>query len=546
MGQELATRRIRFDWQILPLLAAALWGLLAAYSTRLAIIPFGFVLLGVALYFLLANLPDPIRVGGHSRSVLAGFLAVMPLVLSLGFLLTNDWSRWLGKLNALNPILEVLAADSLRSIRLGFNPNSIGSAIATLLPLQLFALRRARRWVAVVAIAISLAALLLSQARGAWLALALAGSAWALWNFISARVSNRRQAHAIWLILAVIGCTACVAAITLTPLGVSLLDRSGDRINIWRNSLSLVRDYPLTGLGLGSYEMAYASYALLTHVGYVAHAHNLPIDVWLSLGALGLIALLGMMLNAIWPKPSSPWRLAALASLAVIVLHGMLDDALWGSVVLIPVMFVPLALLIRPADLPSAAPRRRVQPALAIWLAAAAGLLAVLITATGQATLVANWGALLQTRAELSMYQWPDTPLQDALRRSNQGETALVSDLYQRAVALDPGNATAQWRLGQIELAQGSYDEACRHLAAAYVVVPEQRATRQLLGECYALSDRADLAVELWRTIDTSEAQLTLRRWWYETYLGDTARTSKLNRAIAALLAEQVAVTTAR
>ena len=33
--------------------------------------------------------------------------------------------------------------------------------------------------------------------------------------------------------------------------------------------------------------MAYASYALLTHVGYVTHAHNLLLDVWLSLGASG-------------------------------------------------------------------------------------------------------------------------------------------------------------------------------------------------------------------------------------------------------------------
>ena len=103
----------------------------------------------------------------------------------------------------------------------------------------------------------------------------------------------------------------------LTPLGGWLLDRSGDRVNVWHNSLSLVRDYPLTGMGLGSYEMAYASYALLTHVGYIAHAHNLLLDVWLSLGALGLIALLGIIANAMWPKPSSPWRMAALASLSM-------------------------------------------------------------------------------------------------------------------------------------------------------------------------------------------------------------------------------------
>jgi O-antigen ligase len=101
-------------------------------------------------------------------------------------------------------------------------------------------------------------ALVLSQVRGAWLALALAASAWALWLIITARITDNRRARAIWLILAVIGGIACATAIAVSPLGGWMLESSGDRVNIWRNSFSLVRDYPLTGIGLGSYEMAYA------------------------------------------------------------------------------------------------------------------------------------------------------------------------------------------------------------------------------------------------------------------------------------------------
>jgi O-antigen ligase len=536
----LTLRRLRFDWQILPLLLAAIWGLVAAYSTRLALVEFGLVLLGVALYFLLANLPDPVRVGGKSRSVLAGLLAVLPLALSLYFLLTNDWLRSTGKLTVLQPVLEVLAANPLRTIGPGLNPNSFGGAIAVLLPLQVFAVRRTRRWLAVTLVAVSLAALLLSEARGAWLALALAASARALWNLIAARVTGPRRARAIWMFLAVTCGVVCVAALVLTPLGGWLLERSGDRLNIWRNSFSLARDYAFTGVGLGSYEMAYASYALLTHVGYVSHAHNLLLDVWLGLGAVGLLALAGLALNAAWPKPSSPWRAAALVSLLVMLVHGAVDDALWGyQGFLIPVTFIPLALLIRPAE--SSAARRTFQPALAVWLAAAVGLAVALITPSGRAALEADWGALRQTRAELSVYRWPDIPMQDVLRQNSQGEIASAAGFYQHAIDIDPGNATAQWRLGQIDLAQGQYAEACRHLAAAYGAAPEQRAIRQLLGECDALDGRVDLAVELWRTIDTSEEQLTLRSWWYETYLGDAECASRLNLAIAALQVRQAA-----
>jgi hypothetical protein len=281
-------------------------------------------------------------------------------------------------------------------------------------------------------------------------------------------------------------------------------------------------------------------YALLTHVGYVSHAHNLLLDVWLSLGALGLIAFLGMILNAVWPNPSSPWRNAALASLLVMLVHGSVDDALWGYAgILIPVMFIPLALLIRPAESTRVAPRRRVQPGLAIWPVSALGLLVMLVAPAGRAALEANWGALLQTRDELSVYHWPDVPLQDTLRRNGQ-EIALVTALYQQAASSIP--ATQPHSGAWVKSSYSRYDAACQHLAAAYVAAPEHRATRQLLGECYALSGRADQAVELWRTIDTSESQLALRRWWYESYLGDAERTSSLNRAVAMLLAGEVVV----
>jgi tetratricopeptide (TPR) repeat protein len=246
--------------------------------------------------------------------------------------------------------------------------------------------------------------------------------------------------------------------------------------------------------------------------------------------------------NAVWPKPSSTWRIAALAALLVMLVHGLVDDALWGyEGVLIPITFVPLALLIRPAESKANVARWKFRPALAVWLVAAVGLALALIAPAGRAALIANWGALQQTRAELSVYRWPDFPMQDVLRQNSQGETATVMGFYQQALDIDPGNATAQWRLGQIDLAQRHVAEACRHLASAYAAAPDQRATRQLLGECAALSGQIDQAVELWRTIDTSQSQLTLRRWWYETYLGDAESAARLKLATAALLEQQSA-----
>ena len=211
--------------------------MVAAYNTRLALVQFGLVLLGIALYFLLANLPDPVRVGGQSRSVLAGLLAVVPLALSLYFLLTNDWSRSTGKLHVCSiPFWKCWQPVRSASIGLGLNPNSIGGAIAILLPLQVFALAacaavarcRDRRNLAGGA----------ALKRGAR-RLAGAGSGCFCLGSVDhhlGAVTDRRRTRAIWLILAVIGGLACVAAIALTPLGGWLLERSGDRVDIWRNS----------------------------------------------------------------------------------------------------------------------------------------------------------------------------------------------------------------------------------------------------------------------------------------------------------------------
>jgi hypothetical protein len=202
----------------------------------------------------------------------------------------------------------------------------------------------------------------------------------------------------LW-IAAAAGCGAAVIALLLfTPVGNRLLDLGGDRRAIWQNSVDLISDYPITGLGLAGFEMVYSTYVLLTHVGYTAHAHNLWLDMWLNQGIIGVIALAGMVLNAVWPKPSSIWREPALLALGVILLHGLVDDPYYG--VALPVVFIPLGLLIRSdsaAALEAMAKRSKLQPALAVWLCAAVVFGVGLLAPARRATVEANLGALAQT-----------------------------------------------------------------------------------------------------------------------------------------------------
>ena len=126
----------------------------------------------------------------------------------------------------------------------------------------------------------------------------------------------------------------------------------------------------------------------------------------------------------------------------------------------------------------------------------------------------ANLGAVSQTRAELARYTWPEWPIQDALRRNPGVDLDPAITRYAAALGYDNGNVTASRRLGQIALARGDYETARRFLEEAYGRAPQQRATRLLLGEVYAVTGRVDDAATLWRTVDTSYGQLDGREWW--------------------------------
>lgn len=447
------------------------------------------------------------------RWVLAG----LPALIAIYLLATAGWTAWQGE----RPQAPAYA----------IHPNAAGGMIAGLLPLQIAALfsgAPTRRRLALGGALLGTAGLglLASATRGAWLALALALSGW-VWRRLLGGRARWAVALAAELVL------LAVAALA-TPLGSRFVEGLGGRPALWRNSFDLGRDYLFSGLGLAGFEMTYSTYVLLVHVGFLTHAHNLFLDVWLEQGILGAIAWIGLLGGAVrLASRQNAWRGPALAALATITLHGLVDDAFYGydgrGALL---LFVPLAVLVRGARLADGGelPGSRRHVARAVGALGLALGLVVLLSPAARAAAQANLGAVLQTRAELSIYRWPTWPLQDAVRRSPQADLAPAIARYRAALALDPGNATANRRLGQIELARGEEAAARRHLKAAYATAPEQRATRQLLGESYAIAGDLKRAADLWRTVDVSQQQLELRQWWYE-HIGEGERAHWIQQA---------------
>lgn len=507
---------------LLALFLVSAWmGALISYNTSLAWSRFAAIVVGVAVCVLFVNLPI------EKAQTVAIFL---PAIVLLYFLLTNDWTSRLGKVAWLDPLLRWFATWQPQFPGVRLDSNSLGGVLAMLLPLQVAALwgkGQLKTLGGIALIGISIIGVLISESRGAWVAL-IAVVGIGVLGQASQRIAPRSVRVAVFAVLVAMG------MLGLMIFGQTLLQLRSDRWDVWRNSLDLASDYPFTGVGLGGFEMAYSSYVVLLHVGHTIHAHDLFLDVWLEQGLLGLVtlgALIVVAIQAMWNRQTTLiWHTAAFASLGVIILHGLTDDPFYGyGGTAIPFLFLPLGVLA--SMLASEQTRLNFRFALATLSAIVVAIIIIGLVPSVRASFVANLGALAQTQAELAVYHWPEVPIQDELRRTNQIDLSPAITQYQLALVIDPNNATANRRVGQIEISRGEYVSARQHLQVAFASAPAQRATRQMLGELYAIEGNVDQAIRLWQSIDVSDGQLEIRRWWYG-HIGAREQGSQLQKAM--------------
>jgi tetratricopeptide (TPR) repeat protein len=554
----MSPRRTLFDQPLLAYFLSSIWGAAITYDPSRAAPYLAFICAGLGVYYVLALMPSHLAWRATDVRILRIIIGVVPAFIAWYFILANDWTEPVEKIAWLDPLRRWLGAWQPRVEWPQLHPNVAGGVLAMWLPLQVAALlprsgRKGAGLRASLSGAFSLVlflstsiGLLLSGLRGAWLSLAAAATL-ACWWYISGRLLAGRGGA--WGRLAVWsgGVAGVLMLLGLVYGAAPWLALRPDRVQVWRNSWDLAWDYAFTGLGLGNFTMAYSSYALLVHVPHTTHAHNLGLDVWLAQGLWGLLAFAWLAVSAfhrlaVTPFVTAPsrsnsgfdWHPAAAVSLLTLLIHGLLDDVYYGyGGAGLLVLFVPFALMARrsgrtppKAGLPNRGTRLVRTAAVAIVAA-----LAMAPRAT-RAQFEANLGARSQTAAELSVYRWPQWPLQDALRRSDAVSLDAAVEHYTAALALDPGNVTANRRMGQIELSRGQFDDARRHLGVAYRRAPNQRPTRQLFGESLAVTGDIANAARLWRTLPLSENQLAIRRYWYES-LGDAVNAQRIVAAIA-------------
>ena len=562
------------DLPMLLFLVGAFIGWWVAYNPELGTLKLHLLISAVAIYYLLAD-AKPEEVHGF----VAGFL-LLAAGIAVVFCTQHDFAAEPSKyalinqigleLNDLVPQLDIPFAHS--------NPNVIGTVLALALPFNLgwlWSLLTPRRQgtktltadakhpashpllVLILLLTGLLIAfgLLMTTSRGAWLALGgvvgifLAGQLgrWLGKKFTGRSAGGHWGALVALMIAIVSGLLLYLILLTRTdwlgsiPGGGSAVSRA----DFYGRTLSLGRDYFFSGAGLGAFQMVYSTYSLLIHVGFSPHAHNLFLQIWLEQGLLGILALGGMVLCVAWMLPrfkfssqQPPWVVtAAVLSFAVLMLHGLLDSTLYGTRPT-ALLFVPLGLIVNEyrrlqqssfQEESSGEQKKKVKryvslAILVLIMTAGAILHRPLISAA-----YANLGSVRQTQAELSVYTWPEWPIQDEVRRQVDMEPTI--DAYRKALDYDPKNLTANRRLGMISLSLGKYEEALPLLETAFASDPGGVTTRQMLGEALIVNGRVDEGADIWANIDNNQKQHSYRAFWYH-HIGDEQQSEWVDQTI--------------
>ncbi len=121
------------------------------------------------------------------------------------------------------------------------------------------------------------------------------------------------------------------------------------RFQIWNSALAILRDNPLLGIGLGTFQeyyLAYQQYFPQYLEWAVPQPHNVLLAAWLQTGILGLIGFLWLIarffsksikrINLEVSLPSEQNRnkyktAAVTAAVVIILVHGLVDTTIWKN-----------------------------------------------------------------------------------------------------------------------------------------------------------------------------------------------------------------------
>ena len=212
-----------------------------------------------------------------------------------------------------NNITDPFILESIQRRRVFFpfiTPGALGGYLAMILALTLD--RKSRIFI----IPSLLLALLLTQSLSALLSLFMGIL---VYFYLEGRLEKKKIVFigGLWLLMAGVLLVRLAASKEhLHPVFSAAM-----RLSYWKDALSIIRRFPVTGVGLGNFNLVYARYA-----------HNSYLQIWAEMGILGLVSFLWIILRIFQSAflnlsgPQDRRRTACLAAASLVFLtHNLMD-----------------------------------------------------------------------------------------------------------------------------------------------------------------------------------------------------------------------------
>jgi hypothetical protein len=432
-----------------------------------------------------------------------------------------------------------------------FTPNFAGGLLALLAPipasLGIYYWQDGQRLKAILAgliVLVILGGMFLSSSRGAWLALIFAAGLCLVWQ-LSSHLGNRANKPALLIFgLLLLIILLPLAWIISLPAGgfIDLVDQfpglptGGSRYELAVNTAKLIGDYPITGGGLRGFAGQYSQYILVIPYYLFAYSHNLYLDVAFEQGILGGVALVALIVGAciylmvrhgsLAHKTITFWlSSAAITSTFVLLVHGLVDDPLYGDLGSPLLLLVPgFALMLSRSDqVPdeedivtdqSGAGGESRQSLIGVIIPAALAVLLIAGILIFKEPIQAGWHANLGAveMAKLDLDGWPQNqwnPDQDTRMYSK----AQVQ--FEEALFLEQDQRTAWHRSGLIAAQGRAFDKAQYELENAHQIDQDHRGIKKALGYVYAWNGEITRAAEMLAGIDEAAEELEAYTWWW-------------------------------
>ncbi len=175
------------------------------------------------------------------------------------------------------------------------NPNVLASYLAMMIPivfsLLLYESKKSKKKLLLTFSFITMViCLVFTHSRAGWLALVGAMS------FLLLIEKKKRLAVGLTLVI-VVAASLLIPSVNARLRTIFDLIVNKERIYGAKSALQMIKDYPLTGIGVNTFYHVYPQYQLPEAREHLVHAHNIFLQIGAEIGLFGLVTLLWLLIR---------------------------------------------------------------------------------------------------------------------------------------------------------------------------------------------------------------------------------------------------------